>query len=176
MRKHSCGKIRLVIITILCFTMLGLTACSDIPFIGDVWNGIVELSAKLNPTEENNSGEEIVYPPKNDGENSTDLEETEEDSSTDNNGGDNSTESNKFTVTFVTNCDDVIENQLITSGGKVTKPKNPIKISANTDYKFNGWYNGDKLWDFETDVVEEDITLIAYWTIENIYSDDYVIF
>ncbi|MBE5737971.1 MAG: hypothetical protein E7348_06170 [Clostridiales bacterium] len=195
MRKRLHGKIRIAIVAILCFTMLGLTACSDVPIIGDIWNGIVELTGQANPnsgveepitppeSEGNNpitppegEGNNSNTPPEGEGSNPTDPPEDDNDSSSDNNEDGDSTVSNEFTVTFVTDCDDVIANQTITSGGKVTKPKDPVKISANTDYIFDGWYNGDKLWDFENDVVEGDITLVAHWKVDSKYSDDYVIF
>ena len=49
-------------------------------------------------------------------------------------------------------------------GTKLTKPDDPIKEG----YTFAGWYKDDELaneWDFDTDVVTEDITLYAKWTI-----------
>lgn len=43
------------------------------------------------------------------------------------------------------------------TGKSLSKPSDPEKDG----YKFIGWYNGDILWDFEKDVVNEDLTLTA---------------
>ena len=42
--------------------------------------------------------------------------------------------------------------------GSVRKPADPLKEG----YKFIGWYNGNKLFDFDSDITE-DITLVAKW-------------
>ena len=53
------------------------------------------------------------------------------------------------------------------SGGKVKKPSpDPTKLG----YDFGGWYKESactNAWDFETNVVSEDITLYAKWTLSN---------
>ena len=41
-----------------------------------------------------------------------------------------------------------------------TRPADPEK----EHYTFAGWYHNDKLWNFEEDAVEGDITLTAHWT------------
>lgn len=83
---------------------------------------------------------------------------------------------NEYIVSFVTQCDDVIADQTVLDGQKVTKPSNPTKVSSTEDYKFEGWYNGEDVWDFENDVVTGDITLVACWSVENSYTDDYILF
>ena len=55
----------------------------------------------------------------------------------------------EYVVSFVID-NTVIESQTVKDGQKVTKPSDPVNISPNIDYKFEGWYNGDKLWDFDT--------------------------
>ena len=47
-------------------------------------------------------------------------------------------------------------------GDKLTAPTSPIKAH----YGFGGWYYGDKLWSFDGNVVESDITLTAKWIID----------
>jgi uncharacterized repeat protein (TIGR02543 family) len=69
-----------------------------------------------------------------------------------------------FTVSFVTNCDTVIEDQHLISGGKVVMPDNPVKAGA----RFLGWYNANVLWDFENNTVSANTVLTAKWT--NIYT------
>lgn len=47
-------------------------------------------------------------------------------------------------------------------GTKLTQPADPTKESTvSTVYTFDGWYNGDKKWNFETDAVTGDVTLVA---------------
>lgn len=48
-------------------------------------------------------------------------------------------------------------------GSKLTKPEtDPTKdMTVDKVYTFDGWYNGDKKWDFETDTVQGDTTLVA---------------
>ncbi len=47
-------------------------------------------------------------------------------------------------------------------GAKLEKPEDPTKeTTASTIYAFDGWYNGDSKWNFETDTVTGDVTLVA---------------
>ena len=62
------------------------------------------------------------------------------------------------TVTFDPNNDDTPVNTVIVQGEKVTKPADPTKPG----FTFEGWYLGDKEFDFETEIMR-DITLKAKW-------------
>lgn len=67
------------------------------------------------------------------------------------------------TVTFVTNCDTVIESCTVYAGGYVTKPNDPQKDG----YVFVGWFKEEaceNLWDFNFETVLGDMTLYAGWT------------
>lgn len=67
----------------------------------------------------------------------------------------------KFTVKFTTYTDEiVIEKQKIGMDGLVASPTSKMERAG---YKFLGWYNGQKKWDFEKDRVTENITLTAKW-------------
>lgn len=47
-------------------------------------------------------------------------------------------------------------------GSHLEKPDDPTKeTTESADYEFIGWFNGEEQWDFETDVVEGDVTLEA---------------
>ena len=47
-------------------------------------------------------------------------------------------------------------------GTKIEKPADPEKEEDDEyTYTFKGWYNGETEWDFETDVVTENVTLVA---------------
>ena len=52
-------------------------------------------------------------------------------------------------------------------GGLIQEPRTPVKTSgtANRVIVFDGWYYGDKKWDFAADKVESDVTLKARWKI-----------
>jgi uncharacterized repeat protein (TIGR02543 family) len=70
---------------------------------------------------------------------------------------------NTYTVTFNTNGGDPKpEPKTVIEGGKVTEPQAVTKL----DYFFAGWYkeaNFINIWDFETDLVTDNITLYAKW-------------
>ena len=68
------------------------------------------------------------------------------------------------TVTFDLNGGDsaAIPTQKIAKGAKATKPADPTK----TGYTFAVWKNGTADFNFETDAVTENITLVAQWTVE----------
>ena len=44
------------------------------------------------------------------------------------------------------------------------------KESLKEEYVFAGWYVGGEEWDFESDIVGENITLTAKWEVESIYT------
>ena len=63
-----------------------------------------------------------------------------------------------FEVTFDPDNKDEKSVEKVEIGDKVTKPENPNKEG----YTFEGWFNGDEKFDFETEITE-DITLTARW-------------
>ena len=67
----------------------------------------------------------------------------------------------KYTVTFITNSDTVIENQTVEKGEKATEPINPIKEG----YIFDGWYLDNEKWSFIGYSVTDNIELVAKWNI-----------
>ena len=65
-----------------------------------------------------------------------------------------------FTVTFDSAGGSDVASQDILNGGKVSKPDDPTKDG----YVFGGdWMNGSFAWNFEIDIVTEDVTLVATW-------------
>lgn len=47
-------------------------------------------------------------------------------------------------------------------GSKLTKPADPTKdMTADKVYTFDGWYNGETKWNFETDTVTSNVMLVA---------------
>lgn len=46
-------------------------------------------------------------------------------------------------------------------GSKITAPENPTKTKEGYTVTFDGWYNGETKWNFETDTVTSNVTLVA---------------
>lgn len=65
-----------------------------------------------------------------------------------------------YTVSFDSVGGSNVDSVIVMPGEKVTAPTAPTKDG----YVFMGWYNGTTVWNFETDTVESDMTLIAKWT------------
>lgn len=69
----------------------------------------------------------------------------------------------EFTVSFVTNSTDLIGDQIVEYGKKVTKPQDPNKDG----YRFAGWYTDEAFttaWNFSTDNVMNAMSLYAKYT------------
>lgn len=64
------------------------------------------------------------------------------------------------TVKFDSHMGTVIQPQTVGVGMKISEPTVTLERDG---YTFLGWYNGTKKWDFNKDVVTEDITLVAKW-------------
>ena len=90
-----------------------------------------------------------------DGDSSGGVQEDEEDSD------------NTCVVAFdVDGSDSIIKSQVLNVGERISKPEDPNpKITAKGEYEFLGWYYHDKEWNFETDVVQQNMTLIAKWKL-----------
>ena len=69
---------------------------------------------------------------------------------------------NRKTVKFETNCKMKIQDQKVKKGGYAERPAEP----ARNGRIFAGWYYDDEYterWDFESDKVEDNMTLYAKW-------------
>lgn len=63
-------------------------------------------------------------------------------------------------VMFMPECDATVPSQSVKIGSKISAP-DPI---FKPDYTFDGWYDGDKKWDFDADVTTgESLVLRAKW-------------
>ncbi len=67
----------------------------------------------------------------------------------------------RHTVTFDTDGGSEIEPVVVKHGNKITKPKDPTKLGCNLE----NWLNGNNAWNFSTDTVTKDITLLADWNL-----------
>ncbi len=63
------------------------------------------------------------------------------------------------TVTFDSAEGSAVEPQTVAKGYMASKPENPTRAG----YEFDGWYNGDNVFDFDTKITG-DLTLTAHWT------------
>lgn len=68
-------------------------------------------------------------------------------------------EEDNVVITFDSNGGSSVATQTIKKGEKVTKPANPTR----NGYTFNGWYLGNKKYDFNS-TIDTNITLKAGWT------------
>ena len=85
---------------------------------------------------------------------------------TNNDSGNNGSEDQitKFTVTFKGDEGTVLSTQKVNENEKVVEPQVPTKdSSAQYDYVFDGWYNGEDKWSFDT-VVTKNLELTAKFT------------
>ena len=82
-----------------------------------------------------------------------------------------------YTVTFGTKGADItIDPISIKAGNTIPEPDlseyTYIDSNGNVyNLTLYGWYNGEELWDFEYDIVLEDITLRAKWIFEDSFFD-----
>ena len=68
-----------------------------------------------------------------------------------------------------------IAMQTVAYGEKIEKPIDPTKPnSSRYEYSFDGWYLGEREWDFERDTVSENMTLTAKWKVESEYTDPFL--
>lgn len=73
--------------------------------------------------------------------------------------------SNKITITF--NANGVTNSIVYTKGELIEQPADPTKAGdAEKNYIFDGWYLGDKKWDFANDCTFENIELVAVFAKE----------
>ena len=67
----------------------------------------------------------------------------------------------KYTISFETGTEEVIEAIRVTENEKAIEPTKPTRVG----YEFLGWYNNEELYTFEEAVIS-DITLQAKWEIK----------
>jgi len=67
-----------------------------------------------------------------------------------------------YGVDFDSDGGTLVESQIIAEGYKATRPDDPTKAG----YEFVGWYKGEELFDFDTEI-KDNITLKAKWNTAN---------
>lgn len=67
---------------------------------------------------------------------------------------------NTYTVKFNSNGGTEIADAKVVFGNKISEPSSPTKVG----YTFAGWYIGEELYDFESLIPANNVTLVAKWT------------
>ena len=102
------------------------------------------------------------------------LEESFESETPDLSAEESEEEDEECLVTFDTDGGSKVDPVSVVKGGKIMKPNDPQKSTSDGEYEFLGWYYGENAWNFETDTVEENITLTAKWKLESGYTKPFL--
>ena len=151
----------LIVLVISVFFAVSLSGCFD---DGEADN----TSSSLNTSIESSVTSESFH------DESLSSSESESDNDSDNDDSANASEEESseserndkfFTVKFDSDGGSAVNAATVKSGEKIPEPKSPVKATLEKQYAFKGWYYQDKKWDFENDVVTENITLTAKWEL-----------
>lgn len=78
-----------------------------------------------------------------------------------------------YTVTFDSAGGTDVQSVTVASGEKIAEPTAPTKLpDVNAEYEFDGWYNGDVKWVFNTNTVTGNVTLTAHWKKSSEFSKE----
>ncbi len=159
-------KKKLFLTALLAFMMLSAVACGKSKEDSSVQSSVTSENSESSETPETSETPESSETPE-----TSETPESSENPET-SEGGEK--EEIYYTVTFDSDGGSEVASTSVLEGGKVVKPTNPQKSSNTAEYEFLYWeYNG-KEWDFEKDVVTENITLVATWKVVNTYTPPFL--
>ncbi|MGN1053144.1 MAG: InlB B-repeat-containing protein [Candidatus Scatosoma sp.] len=75
-----------------------------------------------------------------------------------------------YTVLFDSDGGTEVDSITVKANCKIPAFPTPTKMNKSYIYEFSGWYYDGELWDFETDTVQGDITLVAKWELSERYT------
>ena len=147
-----------VLIVLIALMTIGLTACAGMG--GSQASSQPNTSNSSVSVEENSSeSDSIIEEP------SSEVEESKPEGKPD---------QEEYLVTFHSDGGSLVESVKVKKGDKVPQPETPKKSSGEAEYEFVAWLYNGQAWDFDTNVVMENITLMAQWKVVGNYSQPFL--